>query len=102
MALSGAGQYSLRDASTWVAFIGHGVANPDGCWRPIGKRCHPPYEMCRHTHAIEFRNEYVVVDMIKSFAIVDDEHSHESIWLIGGLAPRVDHLHQGVRRTGAR
>ena len=32
---------------------------------------------------------------------VHKEHSHESIWLVGNLAPRVDHLHQGARCTGA-
>ena len=77
-----------------------GPHNVDG---PIldQERCHPSYKICRQAHAIEFRNQYFVVDVVKSFAIVYEEHSHESIWLIGSLAPRVDHLHQGVRRTGA-
>ena len=31
-----------------------------------------------------------MADVIERFAVVYEEHSHESIWLIGSLAPRVD------------
>ncbi len=57
--------------------------------------------MCRKAHATEFRNEYFVVDVIERFAVVYKEHSYESVRLVGSFVPRVDHLHQGVRRTGA-
>ena len=48
-----------------------------------------------------FPNEYFVVKVIERFAIVYKEHSYESILLVGSPVTRVDHLHQGVRRTGA-
>ena len=71
-------------------------------WQTVGGRSETLPSTLRDVQADpcpRVSNEYFVVDMINSFAIVYEEHSHKSIWLIDGLAPRVDHLHQGVRHT---
>ena len=39
------------------SLIRHGVANLDGLLTVDQERCHPPYEMCRKAHVIEFPNE---------------------------------------------
>ena len=64
----------LRDPSIWITYTRHGVTNLDGLLTVDQERCHPSYKICRQAHVIEFRNQYFVVDVVKSVAIVYEEH----------------------------
>ena len=82
--------------SIGLAYILHGVNDFDGLLTVDQERCHPPYKMCRQAHVTECRNEHFVVDVIKSFARISKDTSHESRWLVGWVAPRIDHRNKSV------
>ena len=54
------------------------------------KRCHLPYEMCNQTHAIEFRNEYFVVDQKLCYSLSLSKRSTRT--KVSGLSVASHHL----------